>query len=518
MDGLLRLGKEKRSVNGILHNATKQKKGLVEEVENENEAKLEDERKETNDDGEEQDKGKSTLMTISSQLSQSQFTKSSERLCAICRIRSSSYTCPQCNIPYCSSACFRDVKHERCSKPFAKQALEEERKLREDEEAERGGGGGFVVDEQEREKMMDILKRLKSLDTNVKSASSRAAKPKLGKFRSSENGNENEIIDDQSEEEEEGSEWEDDISQKAQKLGIDLDTADTQELLAMLNAEERKRFQTIIRKAELNGGQIDDETDEFKVEREDQERTKMKSKWWNLSDLDGKDQIGPEVSKKFSKDVDTIMKGMQKNGKELQWNILSVVLSYVYIVRHLDRDSLGTAVRDGAEENVELEFIKNLFRQLVPFLIPDQTLDKPVPLSKTLLSNAEEVTLWLVAKLGKDAGQRPAEMMQFLLKEIRQNFLSNAKVYLEEDEKESKMMVCLSDIYNIASKPDRKKIAFYAAYWNRFIISDDYTNLIKEVQLELDRLKTEIKRTEDEERWRAAHEAMESHGGVVIPS
>lgn len=498
MDGLLGIGREQRAVNSILHNAAKQRKGLVEEVEEDGIAPKPD----TKTRVEQEEEGRDQKAA--------QSTQSSALLCAICRIRSSPYTCPQCNIPYCSVICFRDKKHERCSKPFVQQALDEERKAKEDE----GEGENAFVDEEEREKMMDILRRLQKLDANVKQASSKTRKPQLYNAKQTSEKSED---DDQESESEEGSEWED-VLQTAGRAGIDLETANTQELLAMLSAEEREQFQAMIRQAEVNGGRLMG-TNELTSEEDGENPTGTAVKWWSLPDIDLTDQRMPEISDKFSKDVEAVIKAMQSGpkGKQLQWNILLVTLSYVYILRHVDVEDLVGLKEEKMEHKTELNFILKLFSQLVPFLITNQSLDRNGDLSRTLLSNAEDVTLWLLARLGADAGEGPAEMMRFLFKEVQRPFLPTSKVRLENDNN-SKMMCLLNDISNIASKADRKKIIFYAAYWKQFVDSDAYAGFISEIHSELERLESEVKRTEDEERWRAAHEAIEKHGGVVVPS
>ncbi|GBE86234.1 hypothetical protein BKA93DRAFT_816514 [Sparassis latifolia] len=44
--------------------------------------------------------------------------------CAICRRQFARYTCPRCNIPYCSLTCFRSESHNGCSETFYRQELE----------------------------------------------------------------------------------------------------------------------------------------------------------------------------------------------------------------------------------------------------------------------------------------------------------------------------------------------------------------------------------------------------------
>ncbi|WVF65400.1 hypothetical protein IAT40_000127 [Kwoniella sp. CBS 6097] len=43
--------------------------------------------------------------------------------CGICRKRDSRYTCPRCNVLYCSLDCFRDESHAQCSEPFYKSTV-----------------------------------------------------------------------------------------------------------------------------------------------------------------------------------------------------------------------------------------------------------------------------------------------------------------------------------------------------------------------------------------------------------
>ncbi|XP_046543965.1 zinc finger HIT domain-containing protein 2-like isoform X1 [Haliotis rubra] len=68
------------------------------------------------------------------------------RTCSICVGQEARYTCPRCNIPYCSLACYRHEKHGSCSEAFYKD---------------------WVIDElshntagmEDREKILEILQR-----------------------------------------------------------------------------------------------------------------------------------------------------------------------------------------------------------------------------------------------------------------------------------------------------------------------------------------------------------------------
>ncbi|EEB90227.1 hypothetical protein MPER_11589, partial [Moniliophthora perniciosa FA553] len=69
------------------------------------------------------------------------------KLTVVCKIQLSRYTCPTCNLPYCSLTCFRSPAHSGCSESFYKKELENGIKTQTSRNAE------------ERLKMMDILKR-----------------------------------------------------------------------------------------------------------------------------------------------------------------------------------------------------------------------------------------------------------------------------------------------------------------------------------------------------------------------
>ncbi|CAJ0966948.1 unnamed protein product [Ranitomeya imitator] len=90
--------------------------------------------------------------------------RSSPAVCALCLSAPGKYTCPRCNAPYCSLACYQGGRHSACSELFYKEAVlralrEEEAgadgrrrveemllKLRERGEEEEDGGGGAEED------------------------------------------------------------------------------------------------------------------------------------------------------------------------------------------------------------------------------------------------------------------------------------------------------------------------------------------------------------------------------------
>ena len=66
--------------------------------------------------------------------------------CPFCNKRLAKYVCPQCKRGYCGVDCFRSPAHEECSEEFYKAQV-------------KGEMGGIRGDEEEKEQMMEMLRR-----------------------------------------------------------------------------------------------------------------------------------------------------------------------------------------------------------------------------------------------------------------------------------------------------------------------------------------------------------------------
>ncbi|XP_012280886.1 zinc finger HIT domain-containing protein 2 [Orussus abietinus] len=75
-------------------------------------------------------------------------SKDADQLCQICLTKPRKYTCPRCDIGYCTVDCYKSMAHSECSESFYKDCVEEELKVRR-------------TDTESRNKMLDILKRMK---------------------------------------------------------------------------------------------------------------------------------------------------------------------------------------------------------------------------------------------------------------------------------------------------------------------------------------------------------------------
>ncbi|KAJ4483711.1 hypothetical protein J3R30DRAFT_3450995, partial [Lentinula aciculospora] len=82
----------------------------------------------------------------------SSIQQDSNIVCTICRRQISRYTCPECNLMYCSSTCFKSPAHTNCSEGFYKKQIEEDVRSQPSKSAE------------ERLRMIEILKRFEEDD------------------------------------------------------------------------------------------------------------------------------------------------------------------------------------------------------------------------------------------------------------------------------------------------------------------------------------------------------------------
>ncbi|KAI0275368.1 hypothetical protein BC834DRAFT_921395 [Gloeopeniophorella convolvens] len=119
--------------------------------------------------------------------------------CGVCRRQFSRYTCPRCNMLYCSLSCFRSEAHSQCSEPFYRDQLASDI------------GSEPSASVTERKAMMDLLKRF-----------------------------EEDNLDDPFSNPEDGDVDEDDLERRL--AGMDLDSTSVDQIWAALSSEERERF------------------------------------------------------------------------------------------------------------------------------------------------------------------------------------------------------------------------------------------------------------------------------------
>lgn len=116
-----------------------------------------------------------------------------------CKKEKPNYTCPKCNILYCSAQCYRAGEHQKCSEDFYRTCVEEELK---------GQGQESIA----KQRMQEILERLYKEEENLDS-------------------------DDSSDTE----------SLSERLAGVDLESSD--EVWARLSAKEREEFKHLLETA-----------------------------------------------------------------------------------------------------------------------------------------------------------------------------------------------------------------------------------------------------------------------------
>ena len=119
--------------------------------------------------------------------------------CQLCLKKLSKYTCPRCNVKYCSLECYRSRKHSQCSESFYKQCVMETLQ-------------GDTVDDHEKRRMMEMLKRFEQEEKEQNFG-------------------------------EEGPELGENLEERLE--GLDLDQ-DTEKIWEKLTQEEKKEFQRAV--------------------------------------------------------------------------------------------------------------------------------------------------------------------------------------------------------------------------------------------------------------------------------
>ncbi|TPX58843.1 hypothetical protein SpCBS45565_g07887 [Spizellomyces sp. 'palustris'] len=121
-----------------------------------------------------------------------------ERICGICHKQFATYTCPRCNLKYCSLACYKSENHAVCTEAFYKDSLVAELQ-------------GQKVPEEDRNKMLQMLKRFEK---------------------------ESEELEEQA----------DEIPDLMDRLaGIDLEQSTPDQILSVLTPAEREQFKASLR-------------------------------------------------------------------------------------------------------------------------------------------------------------------------------------------------------------------------------------------------------------------------------
>ncbi|KAJ7777882.1 hypothetical protein DFH07DRAFT_1036143 [Mycena maculata] len=236
--------------------------------------------------------------------------------CRLCRRQFSKYTCPTCNVPYCSLTCFRSEAHSQCSETFYKKEVESDIRAEPSKTAN------------ERQRMLELLKRFEE---------DSAAQGELESF-----GDEDEEDD------------ESDISRRLQS--VDLESTSPDDLWALLTPAEREKFLKAMEDPSSGLALQLLSSEELESEKQDP--------WWARSAV-SENIAGPSANR-YGDPPDPIqippsLASPKRSGPSLIYNICAFI-AYGYTTRHLSLSHLSAA--SGSDSDAA----RALISQLTPFL------------------------------------------------------------------------------------------------------------------------------------------------------
>ncbi|KAI6119256.1 hypothetical protein EV401DRAFT_1861758 [Pisolithus croceorrhizus] len=240
-----------------------------------------------------------------------------------CRKHASRYTCPTCNVPYCSLICFRSETHAQCSETFYRKEITS------------GGGLDSSKTTEEREKILGILKRL-----------------------------DDEGLQDHDEFSRVGDEDDDDEGLEKRLAGLDIDSASADELLERLTEEERNTFFKLLRDPASEPAQkLLASTD---LDRE------LQAPWWDSPQLpsDGSDAAATTYGLRPSlMEVPPGLRRWNPESPSLLYNVCSVFIAYAYVTRHLSMSPLSSSGNSWQDKREA----RRLIARGVPFIADRQS-------------------------------------------------------------------------------------------------------------------------------------------------
>ncbi|KAJ9474956.1 HIT-type domain-containing protein [Pseudozyma hubeiensis] len=268
------------------------------------------------------------------------------RLCNICYAKPAAYSCPRCNIPFCSLVCFRKQEHQECSAAFSSSSLS------------LVGRPDQGAAEEDRTNVVDILARL---ERNEKDA----------RLMQDDNDDDDDSNDDDADDEQTA-------AVRADVTEDQIESASTDALLAMLTEKERRKFLDAVRDSHSARALMEklDRKGERRARTAEarstlqgilvapqtasQDRAQSRTvitEWQSVPWFD-KSEASPDFSSDSYDDitpfvhlVDTILSAESTGSKarvsapaDLVYNLCTVLMAYAYILRHLDITSLSQLI------------------------------------------------------------------------------------------------------------------------------------------------------------------------------
>ncbi|KAF8551352.1 hypothetical protein OG21DRAFT_291769 [Imleria badia] len=241
-----------------------------------------------------------------------------EAICGICRRQISRYTCPSCNLFYCSLKCFQSEPHSRCSEMFYRK------------EIELGIKSESSKTEGDRNKMIELLKRIED----------QSAADEDGLFHppDEENG-------------------EDSLAHRFS--AIDISSASADDLLRLLTQKERDKFFVALK--DPSSGLVRELLESAELEKTRQ------PPWWDAPSDGGQSSLSPHIPYGVKPKLMVVPTGLidqASRGVSLLYNICAVLLAYTYATRHLAMSPLSSKTNDPQDQSEA----RRIISQSLPFL------------------------------------------------------------------------------------------------------------------------------------------------------
>lgn len=386
-------------------------------------------------------------------------TRKATPTCAICHREPSSYTCPSCNVPYCSLACYKDEKrHARCVGTFQQRTAEEIRAA-ERKESQHLTPEETAAKADDRNKVLDLLRRYQQ-EQDGDAAGEEMSMSTL-------------MMQLQDEEEGEGDEGSEDLDEAVNEVDL---PSDQEALLALLSDEQRRAFEQMIGRRTAQGGRDPSQIAQAghsatrtpaasaasrflsQLASEDKANiAKTRRPWWMKDDLEEKTDdisIPSQASQTdFSTQVKALSLRLQRapstsaaGPPSIFWNCVALLLCYTYTLLHLERHSLATMSFDTQESDPSQAGVAaKLLTRLCPLIVADPRSED----AKLLLSTPGDASSYLLQNLGEqDRSVQPASLLLELYKHIVRLFdgrISHIR-QVEEDGSDNKLQLALGDI------------------------------------------------------------------------
>ncbi|KAF9232594.1 hypothetical protein BU15DRAFT_54862, partial [Melanogaster broomeanus] len=279
-----------------------------------------------------------------------------------CRRQFSRYTCPSCNVPYCSLTCFRSEAHSQCSETFYRKEVETGIKTESSKTAE------------ERVKILELLKRIEEQSIE-----------------------EDEMVLRGSDEDEDEDEDEDDLAQRLG--GVDISSASANDMLGMLTKQERDKFFMALRDPSSELAQrLLASAELHKIQQEP---------WWEAPSVSDESSLPLHVRYGHKPDLMEVPDNLIKQypgGPSLLYNICAVLLAYSYTTRHMSMSPLSSTTNDAMDKDEA----RRVLSQTVPFITH--------PKSKVLHGSLRDAAIMFWSRF--DPGGINTKIMLVLMEDV----------------------------------------------------------------------------------------------------